>query len=100
MPTVRKEESGQEKLCDLAMPLVRFQDDWWLLFAQHRSRRDHAAYCERIFKLIGVILGQYKDLKTGTMVEILDEKNFVFPSTGAKMLLKSRPPISKDADTD
>ncbi len=97
---MRKEESGSEKLCDMAMPLLRLKAHRWLLFAQHRSRRNHASQCERIFKLIGGILGQYKDLKTGTMVEILDEKNFVFPSTGAKMLLKSRPPISKDANTD
>ena len=45
-------------------------------------------------------MGQYKDLKTGTVVTVADEKNFVFPTTGAKMLLKVRPPISKEAKTD
>jgi hypothetical protein len=45
-------------------------------------------------------MAEYKDLKTGTMVEVADEKNFVFPSTGAKMLLKPRPPIAKESGTD
>lgn len=45
-------------------------------------------------------MGEYKDLKTGQVITIVDEKNFVFPSTGAKMLLKARPPISKEAGTD
>ena len=45
-------------------------------------------------------MGEYKDLKTGESITIIDEKNFTFPSTGAKMLLKARPPISKEATTD
>lgn len=45
-------------------------------------------------------MGEYKDLKNGNIVTIVDEKNFAFPTTGAKMLLKSRPPISKESSTD
>jgi len=45
-------------------------------------------------------MAEYKDLKTGSIVEVTDEKNFAFPSTGAKMLLKTRPPIAKDVGTD
>ena len=45
-------------------------------------------------------MGEYKDLKSGEIVVVADEKNFVFPTTGAKMLLKSRPPISKESKTD
>ncbi len=42
----------------------------------------------------------YKDWKSRKEVEIRDAKNFEFPSTGAKMLLKSRPPVSKVCSTD
>ncbi|MDO8554042.1 MAG: hypothetical protein Q7S22_04505 [Candidatus Micrarchaeota archaeon] len=45
-------------------------------------------------------MGEYKDVKTGTVVVIADEKNFQFPTTGAKMLLKCRPPIAKEVRTD
>ena len=45
-------------------------------------------------------MGDYKDLKTGAVVTVTDEKNFAFPATGAKMLLKARPPIAKDVSTD
>ncbi|MBS3067382.1 hypothetical protein J4450_01660 [Candidatus Micrarchaeota archaeon] len=45
-------------------------------------------------------MGEYKDLKTGELITVADEKNFEFPNTGAKMLLKSRPPISKECGTD
>lgn len=45
-------------------------------------------------------MGEYKDLKTGEVITIADEKSFEFPNTGAKMLLKARPPISKEASTD
>jgi hypothetical protein len=45
-------------------------------------------------------MGEYKDLKSGALVTIADEKNFQFPSSGAKMLLKSRPPIAKECGTD
>lgn len=43
---------------------------------------------------------EYKDLKTGTIIEIETEKKFHFPSTGAKVLLKTRPPIAKEVSTD
>jgi hypothetical protein len=45
-------------------------------------------------------MAQYKDLKTGHIVDVADEKNFTFPATGAKILLKVRPPISKASSTD
>ena len=43
-------------------------------------------------------MGEYKDLKTGTAVATGDK--FSFPSTGAKVLVKSRPPIAKEVKTD
>ena len=45
-------------------------------------------------------MGEYKDIKTGTVVSVVDEKNFQFPTTGAKILLKCRPPIAKEVKTD
>jgi hypothetical protein len=42
---------------------------------------------------------EYKDLKTGARVEVTGEK-FIFPSSGAKILVKTRPPISKETSTD
>ncbi|MFA5050037.1 MAG: hypothetical protein WC501_03440 [Candidatus Micrarchaeia archaeon] len=42
----------------------------------------------------------YKDWKSKKDVEIKDAQNFEFPSTGAKILLKSRPPVSKFCSTD
>jgi len=45
-------------------------------------------------------MAEYKDVKTGAIVSVSDEKNFAFPSSGAKMLLKTRPPIAKDTRTD
>jgi hypothetical protein len=45
-------------------------------------------------------MAEYKDVKTGAIVTVADEKNFLFPATGAKMLLKSRPPIAKEVSTD
>jgi hypothetical protein len=45
-------------------------------------------------------MAEYKDVKTGAIVTVTDEKNFLFPATGAKMLLKSRPPIAKEVSTD
>ena len=45
-------------------------------------------------------MAEYKDVKTGSIITVADEKNFVFPNTGAKMLLKVRPPISKECNTD
>ncbi|MDD5023228.1 MAG: hypothetical protein PHU63_03605 [Candidatus ainarchaeum sp.] len=42
----------------------------------------------------------YKDWKTKKPVEVKDLKNFEFPSTGAKILLKARPPIAKECSAD
>ncbi len=44
-------------------------------------------------------MGEYKDPKTGVAVAVTGEK-FAFPTTGAKILLKSRPPIAKEVRTD
>jgi hypothetical protein len=44
-------------------------------------------------------MAEYKDLKTGTMVEVTGDK-FIFPSSGAKILVKTRPSIAKDTTTD
>ncbi|MEM3422390.1 MAG: hypothetical protein QXF35_03645 [Candidatus Bilamarchaeaceae archaeon] len=43
---------------------------------------------------------EYKDQKTGEVVKISIEKGFKFPATGAKVLLKSRPPVAKEVSTD
>jgi len=43
-------------------------------------------------------MSEYKDLKTGTPVATGDK--FKFPSTGAKVLVKIRPPIAKEVGTD
>ena len=43
-------------------------------------------------------MGEYKDLKTGAKVSTGDKFNF--PSTGAKVLIKTRPPIAKEVKTD
>jgi hypothetical protein len=44
-------------------------------------------------------MGEYKDPKTGVSVSVAEGK-FAFPTTGAKILLKARPPIAKDVATD
>lgn len=44
-------------------------------------------------------MGEYKDQKSGVVVGVAGEK-FAFPSTGAKILLKGRPPIAKEVNTD
>ena len=44
-------------------------------------------------------MAYYVDLKTKQLVEI-DASHFQFPPTGAKMLLKSRPPIAVECRTD
>lgn len=44
-------------------------------------------------------MAEYKDLKSKNIL-VSDEKTFNFPATGAKMLLKSRPPIAKEVKTD
>ncbi len=45
-------------------------------------------------------MGDYKDLKSGNIVSIENIKEFSFPSTGAKILLKCRPSIAKEISTD
>ena len=45
-------------------------------------------------------MAEYKEHGTGEVVKISVDKNFVFPSTGAKILLKTRPPIAKEVSTD
>jgi hypothetical protein len=42
---------------------------------------------------------EYKDLKTGAAVTVTGEK-FTFPTTGAKILQKTRPTIAKETSTD
>lgn len=44
-------------------------------------------------------MGEYKDLKTGAPVTITGNK-FTFPTSGAKILLKSRPPVAKEVSSD
>ncbi len=44
-------------------------------------------------------MADYTDMKTKSNVT-MDGKVFIFPSTGAKMLLKARPPIAKEVNTD
>jgi len=44
-------------------------------------------------------MGEYKDPKTGAAVALSGEK-FAFPSSGAKILLKARPPVAKEVSTD
>ncbi len=44
-------------------------------------------------------MGEYKDPKTGIAVAVTEGK-FAFPTTGAKILLKARPPIAKEVHTD
>jgi len=43
-------------------------------------------------------MAEYKDLKTGVSIATGDKFNF--PSTGAKVLVKARPPIAKEVKTD
>lgn len=42
---------------------------------------------------------EYKDMKTGAVVSVTGEK-FAFPTTGAKILQKTRPAIAKETSTD
>ena len=44
-------------------------------------------------------MAEYKDQKTGAGVELTGEK-FAFPTSGAKILLKGRPPIAKEVSSD
>ena len=45
-------------------------------------------------------MAEYKDLKSKGIVVSDEKAAFNFPATGAKMLLKSRPPLAKDVKTD
>ena len=45
-------------------------------------------------------MAEYKEHGTGELVKINVDKSFVFPPTGAKILLKTRPPIAKEVSTD
>lgn len=44
-------------------------------------------------------MAEYTDIKTGGTVSVTGDK-FSFPSTGAKILLKKRPPIAKEVKSD
>lgn len=44
-------------------------------------------------------MAEYKDLKTGSAVTLSGDK-FNFPTTGAKILLKARPPVAKEVKSD
>ena len=44
-------------------------------------------------------MGEYKDLKTGASVTMTGDK-FNFPTSGAKILLKARPPVAKEVRAD
>lgn len=46
----------------------------------------------------GVFMSEYKDQKSGMSVSTGEK--FAFPTTGAKILLKARPPIAKEVKTD
>lgn len=45
-------------------------------------------------------MAQFRVWKTGDQVEVGDEKNWQFPASGEKILLKTRPPIAKTVATD
>ncbi|MBD3389501.1 hypothetical protein GF415_00925 [Candidatus Micrarchaeota archaeon] len=45
-------------------------------------------------------MGEYLEWETGNRVNISNLKTFEFPSTGAKVLFKARPPIAKEMGTD
>ncbi len=45
-------------------------------------------------------MAEYKVWRTNEKVEISDAEDLQFPSRGAKILLKERPPIAKTIDTD
>jgi hypothetical protein len=44
-------------------------------------------------------MGEYKDMKTGAPVTLTGDK-FNFPTSGAKILLKSRPPVATEVSSD
>ena len=43
---------------------------------------------------------EYKDAKSGTVVSVEGTREFAFPATGAKLLMKCRPSIAKEISTD
>ncbi|HIH22677.1 MAG: hypothetical protein AABW86_06160 [Candidatus Micrarchaeota archaeon] len=45
-------------------------------------------------------MGEYISWKTGEKIDIANMKDFQFPPTGDKMLLKARPPVALDMKTD
>ncbi|MDD5337604.1 MAG: hypothetical protein PHS02_03920 [Candidatus ainarchaeum sp.] len=45
-------------------------------------------------------MAQYEVWKTRDLVDVSDAKNFEFPHSGEKILLKKRPPIAKTSNTD
>jgi|GEM_PF-518663 len=45
-------------------------------------------------------MGEYTEWESGNKVIISSLKTFEFPSTGAKVLFKSRPPLAKELNTD
>ncbi|MFH1785729.1 MAG: hypothetical protein ABH842_04845 [Candidatus Micrarchaeota archaeon] len=45
-----------------------------------------------------ILMGEYKDQKSG--VSVSTGEKFAFPTSGAKILLKARPPIAKEVNTD
>ncbi len=45
-------------------------------------------------------VGEYKSWKNGTVVEIPNLKEFQFPPTGDKILLKTCPPLAVEMKTD
>jgi len=45
-------------------------------------------------------MGEYREWESGNKVVVSSLKTFEFPSTGAKVLFKCRPPIAKELNTD
>jgi hypothetical protein len=45
-------------------------------------------------------MGEYKSWKNGATVEITSLKDFQFPPTGDKILLKARPPLALEMKSD
>ena len=45
-------------------------------------------------------MGEYRECENGNKVVISSLKTFEFPSTGAKVLFKVRPPVAKEIGTD
>ncbi|MFA6531226.1 MAG: hypothetical protein WCT31_05830 [Candidatus Micrarchaeia archaeon] len=45
-------------------------------------------------------MAEYKSWKSGNVVEIANLKDFQFPPTGDKILLKARPPLALELKSD